>query len=100
MGRGALGGMHGPMLDGTVAGLDLHPTIEGTLWQSHCLANLMKLATTRRYTYRSIGTLGVVELTAPTRVSCVDAGLKRLGCAPEHRKYCRGALAGNGRPAG
>jgi hypothetical protein len=88
MGRGSPGGMHGPMLERTVAGLDLHPTIEGTLWQSLCLANLMTaLATTRRYTYQSIGALGVVELTAPTRVSSLDAGLKRLGCAPEQRKY-------------
>jgi hypothetical protein len=88
MGRGSIAGMHGPMLDRTVAGLDLHPTINGTLWQSLCLANLMTaLATTRRYTYQSIGALGVVELTAPTRVACVDAGLKRLGCAPEQRKY-------------
>jgi hypothetical protein len=44
-------------------------------------------ATTRRYAWHSIGALGVVELTAPTRVSCVDAGLKRLGISPEARKY-------------
>ncbi|HEX3887563.1 MAG TPA: iron-containing redox enzyme family protein [Phenylobacterium sp.] len=88
MGRGSMGGMHGPMLDRTVTGLGLRPTIEGTLWQSLCLANLMTaLATTRRYAYQSIGALGVVELTAPTRVACVDAGLKRLGCGPEQRKY-------------
>jgi hypothetical protein len=88
MGRGAMAGMHGPMLERTVQGLDLHPTIEGTAWQSLCLANLMTaLATTRRYAYQSVGALGVVELTAPGRVACVDAGLKRLGCAPEQRKY-------------
>jgi hypothetical protein len=88
MGRGALGGMHGPMLDRTVKGLGLGPTIDGTLWQSLALANVMTaFATTRRYVYQSIGALGVVELTAPTRVACVDAGLKRLGCAPEQRKY-------------
>ena len=88
MGRGSAGGMHGPMLERTVQGLGLTPTIEGTVWQSLCLANLMTaLATTRRYAYQSIGALGVVELTAPTRVGCVDAGLKRLGCAPDQRKY-------------
>jgi Iron-containing redox enzyme len=88
MGRGAMAGMHGPMLDRTVAGLDLRPTIEGTLWQSLCLANTMTaFATTRRYAYQSVGALGVVELTAPTRVACVDLGLKRLGCSPEQRKY-------------
>jgi hypothetical protein len=88
MGRGAEAGMHGPMLDRTVKGLELRPTIEGTLWQSLCLANTMTaFATTRRYTYQSIGALGVVELTAPTRVACVDLGLKRLGRSPEQRKY-------------
>jgi len=88
MGRGSLGGMHGPMLERTVVGLDLKPTIEGTLWQSLCLANTMTaLATTRRYAYQSIGALGVVELTAPTRVAAIADGLKRLGASPEQRKY-------------
>jgi hypothetical protein len=88
MGRGSMAGMHGPMLDRTVQGLDLKPTIEGTLWQSLCLANAMTaFATTRRYAYQSVGALGVVELTAPTRVVCVDRGLKRLGRSPEQRKY-------------
>jgi len=88
MGRGAEAGMHGPMLDRTVQGLGLTPSIEGTLWQSLCLANTMTaLATARRYAYQSIGALGVVELTAPTRVACIDTGLKRLGVSPEQRKY-------------
>jgi hypothetical protein len=88
MGRGNLGGMHGPMLERTVESLQLIPTIDGTLWQSLCLANTMTaLATTRRYVYQSIGALGVVELTAPTRVGLVGEGLKRLGCPPVARKY-------------
>lgn len=88
MGRGRPQGMHGPMLERTVEGLGLEPSIDTTLWQSLCLANTMTaLATTRRYVYQSIGALGVVELTAPTRVACVDAGLKRLGASPEQRKY-------------
>jgi hypothetical protein len=88
MGRGAMGGMHGPMLDRTVQGLGLSPSIRGTCWQSLALANTMTaFATTRRYVYQSIGALGVVELTAPTRVGAVAEGLKRLGCAPEQRKY-------------
>ena len=96
MGRGAMPGMHGPMLDRTVQGLGLRPTIEGTLWQSLALANLMTaFATTRRYAYQSVGALGVVELSAPTRVSCVDAGLKRLGCAPDTSEVFRPA-----RPSG
>jgi hypothetical protein len=88
MGRGNVGGMHGPMLERTVAGLGLTPTIEGTCWQALCLANtLTAFATTRRYVYQSIGALGAVELTAPTRVGSVADGLKRLGCSPEQRKY-------------
>jgi hypothetical protein len=88
MGRGSLAGMHGPMLDRTVQGLALKPTIEGTAWQSLCLANTMTaFATTRRYAYQSIGALGVVELTAPTRVAAIAEGLKRLGATPEQRKY-------------
>jgi hypothetical protein len=88
MGRGVAAGMHGPMLDRTVQGLGLHPTIAGTLWPSLALANTMTaFATQRRYAYHSVGALGVVELTAPTRVSAVAAGLARLGVAPEQRKY-------------
>lgn len=88
MGRGHMGGMHGPMLDRTVQALELAPSIEGTIWQSLALANTMTaLATTRRYVYQSIGALGVVELTAPTRVALVADGLKRNGVSAEARKY-------------
>ncbi|WP_194248154.1 iron-containing redox enzyme family protein [Caulobacter sp. RHG1] len=88
MGRGSARGMHGPMLSRTTETLGLTPTIDSTLWQSLCLANVMTaFATTRRYVWQSIGALGVVELTAPTRVACVDAGLKRAGVSPEARKY-------------
>lgn len=88
MGRGTEAGMHGPMLSRTTQALGLTPTIGSTLWQSLALANTMTaFATTRRYVYQSVGALGVVELTAPTRVACVDAGLKRVGATPETRKY-------------
>ena len=88
MGRGNFGGMHGPMLERTVEGLGLTPTIDGTVWRSLALANtLTAFATTRRYAYQSVGALGVVELTAPTRVAKVAAGLKRLECEPRVRKY-------------
>lgn len=88
MGRGAEGGMHGPMLERTTLGLQLAPSIDTTLWPSLALANTMTaFATTRRYAYQSIGALGVVELTAPTRVGKVAAGLKRLGVEPKLRKY-------------
>ena len=88
MGRGSEGGMHGPMLERTTPGLHLDPSIDTTAWQSLALANTMTaFATTRRYTYHSVGALGVVELTAPTRVAKVAAGLKRLGVEPKLRKY-------------
>jgi hypothetical protein len=88
MGRGNAGGMHGPMLDRTVQGLGLTPTIDGTVWPSLALANTMTaFATTRRYAYHSVGALGVVELTAPGRVALVAAGMKRLECEPRVRKY-------------
>jgi hypothetical protein len=88
MGRGSEGGMHGPMLERATAALDLHPTIETTVWPSLALANtLTAMATTRRYAWHSIGALGVVELTAPSRVGLVAAGLKRLGQPPVVRKY-------------
>ena len=88
MGRGGEGGMHGPMLERTTAGLDLQPSIETTLWQSLAMANTMTaFATPRRYAYHSVGALGVVELTAPTRVAKVAQGLKRVGVEPRLRKY-------------
>lgn len=88
MGRGSMGGMHGPMLGRTVQGLDLNPMIDETVWQSLALANTMTaFSTTRRYAYHAIGALGVVELTAPTRVAEVAKGLKRLGVEPAYRKY-------------
>ncbi len=88
MGRGSAGGMHGPMLERTTVGLQLDPSIETTVWQSLALANAMTaFAATRRYAYHSVGALGVVELTAPTRVAKVAQGLKRLGAEPKLRKY-------------
>lgn len=88
MGRGNLGGMHGPMLDRLVKALDLHPAIETTEWRSLALANAMTaFSATRRYAYHAIGALGVVELTAPDRSAATAAGLKRLGVEPKVRKY-------------
>lgn len=88
MGRGNEGGMHGPMLERVVETLALEPTIDTTVTSSLALANtLTALSTTRRYAWHAIGALGVVELTAPTRVAKVAAGLKRLGMPPVVRKY-------------
>ena len=88
MGRGHLNSMHGLMLASTVNNLNLMPSIEETIWESLALANLMlAMAINRRYAYQSIGALGAVEMTAPTRVGFVNEGLKRLNVDFDTRKY-------------
>jgi hypothetical protein len=88
MGRGHERGMHGPMLGNTVRELDLHPNVADTTWEALALANLMVgLAANRRYAYHAIGALGVIEMTAPGRVSRVNAGLKRLQVPTSARMY-------------
>ena len=88
MGRGHERGMHGPMLARIVGELNLDPEPATTVWESLALANLMvALAANRRYAYHAIGALGVIEMTAPGRVSLVDAGLERLGVSKEARMY-------------
>jgi hypothetical protein len=92
MGQGHETGMHGPMLTRLAAALDIELDAAGsdtvTVWESLALGNLMiALAANRRYTYQSIGALGVIELTAPGRAQRVNAGLKRLGVEGEARRY-------------
>jgi hypothetical protein len=88
MGRGDGRAMHGPMLERLGVALAARSTVEDTVWPSLALANLMvALATNRRYAYHSLGALGVIEMTAPGRVSLVDRGLSRLGIAPRARQY-------------
>jgi hypothetical protein len=88
MGRGHEESMHGPMLEGLAQELALRPTDEDTVWEAHALANLLcALACNRRYTYQAVGALGVVELTAPGRSACVNAGLERLGFGMPVRRY-------------
>lgn len=88
MGRGQLAGMHGLLLARLTERVGGQPSIEDTVWPSLALSNLMTaFACNRRYAYESIGALGVVELTAPGRVSLVAAGLKRLGLSARERAY-------------
>ena len=88
MGHGKQKAMHGQMLERIVQQLDLQPRISTTVWEALALSNTMiGLATTRRYTWQSIGALGVIELTAPNRVKQVSIGLKRLGISREMRAY-------------
>ena len=88
MGHGKQSAMHGQMLSNMVHELGLKPSIDTTVWQALALSNTMiGLATTRRYTYQSIGALGVIELTAPGRVKKVSIGMKRLGLDGRKRAY-------------
>lgn len=88
MGRGKPKAMHGPLLENMVAELGLQPSIESTVWESLALANTMLgLARTRRYTYHSLGALGVIELTAPWRAARVAEGMRRLGFSRKARAY-------------
>jgi len=88
MGRGHEKGMHGGMLEHTAEELQLTPKVRSTVWESLAVANLMAgLAANRRYTYQSVGALGVIELTAPGRVSLVNDGLRRLGISARGRQY-------------
>jgi hypothetical protein len=88
MGHGTEKGMHGPMLDALVETLAVDPVIENTVWESLSLANAMTaMATNRRYAWHSVGALGVIELTAPTRADLVAKGLKRVGLTPKEARY-------------
>ena len=88
MGRGNPKGMHGPMLEVIADRLGLRPTMATTVPESLALANTMAgLACSRRYAYHSVGALGVIEQTAPSRAILVARGLKRLGVPPQDRHY-------------
>jgi hypothetical protein len=80
--------MHGPMLERLAHYLDVHPTPETVVPESLALGNTMvALARSRRYAFHSIGALGVIEMTAPTRAGYVDRGLRRLGIPAKKRHY-------------
>jgi Iron-containing redox enzyme len=88
MGCGQAKGMHGALLEKTIEELDIKPAREDAAWESLALSNLMVgLACNRRYAYHSVGALGIIEMTAPGRVSLVNAGLKRLGVSASGRHY-------------
>ena len=90
MGRGREKGMHGPMLERLAAYLEVDATPDHVIPESLALGNMMlALARHRQYTYHSVGALGVIEMTAPTRAGYVDAGLKRLGIPSKKRHYFR-----------
>lgn len=88
MGRGHESAMHGPMLERLASELRVHDRGVTIVWEALALGNLLAgLAANRRYAYQSLGALGVVELTAPTRATFVDAALERLGITSKTRQY-------------
>lgn len=88
MGRGWAKGMHGPMLERLAGHFELSPTPDTVVPESLALGNAMiALASHRRYAFHSIGALGVIEMTAPTRAGYVDQGLRRLGIPAKKRHY-------------
>jgi Iron-containing redox enzyme len=88
MGRGRESAMHGPMLERLARYFELAPTPDSVIPESLALGNTMiALARHRRYAFHSVGALGVIEMTAPTRAGFVDRGLRRLGIPPKKRHY-------------
>ena len=88
MGRGKASGMHGPMLDRLARELALDPRSTPGVDEATDLANLLVgLAANRHYAWHSIGALGAVELTAPSRATFVDAALVRIGLTTKARQY-------------
>jgi hypothetical protein len=88
MGRGGANGMHGPMLAKLAEHFGIAPTPENVVPESLALGNTMiALASHRRYAFHSVGALGVIEMTAPTRAGYVNEGLRRLGVPAKKRHY-------------
>ena len=88
MGRGRETAMHGPLLEKLASYLDIDAKPELVVAESLALGNAMlAVARSRRYCFQSIGALGVIEMTAPTRACFIDAGLKRLRIPGKKRLY-------------
>jgi hypothetical protein len=83
--------MHGPMLGLLARAIEVENTPpEELVWESIALANVMcGLAFQRRYAFHSVGALGVIELTAPTRAKKVARGLERVGIDGKATHYFR-----------
>ena len=88
MGRGRDTAMHGPLLERLANYLDIDARPERVVPELLALGNAMlAMARSRRYCFQSIGALGAIEMTAPTRAGFVDAGLKRLRVPTKKRLY-------------
>ena len=88
MGRGRDTAMHGPLLERLAKYLEIDAEPSRVVAESLALGNAMlALARSRRYCFQSIGALGVIEMTAPSRAGFVDQGLKRLRIPTKKRLY-------------
>jgi hypothetical protein len=89
MGRGKPLGMHGPMLGRLAEALDARASDPRRIvWEALAVGNLLAgLAYNRRYAWHSLGALGAVELTAPTRAVKVVQALERVGLDGEAVHY-------------
>jgi Iron-containing redox enzyme len=88
MGRGTAKGMHGGMLANLAHYLDITPTADTVVPEALALGNAMlAMARHRHYAFHSIGALGVIEMTAPTRAAYVNEGLRRLRVPAKKRHY-------------
>lgn len=88
MGRGIEGGMHGPMLDRLAQDVGAGDRNDPVVWEATALGNLLVgLAANRAWAYQSIGALGAIELTAPSRAEYVNQALLRLGFSGQSRQY-------------
>ncbi len=88
MGRGNEGAMHGPMLERLAQDVGVSDRHDPVVWEATALGNLLvALAANRAWAYQSIGALGAIELTAPTRAEYVNQALLRLGFSGQSRQY-------------
>jgi len=91
LGNGTLEKMHSVQLGWVAEALNIQSPeghYQGIHWQPLALSNMMLAYASRRsYFYQSIGALGAIELTAPSRCEKVTKGLKRLGLTNCQYRY-------------
>lgn len=88
MGQGKEAGMHDVLLRNLAKSLDCHSNPDLLCIEPLILSNFMGLLSlNRQFAFCSVGALGVIEMTAPGRVTKVDECLTRLGISKELRLY-------------
>ena len=91
MGRGSARACTGRCWNVSPVTSSSRPRRDTVVPESLALGNTMiALARHRRYAYHSVGALGVIEMTAPTRAGYVNEGLRRLGVPAKKAALLRG----------